>query len=920
MRSQLPSALLLSVVIQACVPSSSGNERTTVGVSQGLAVAGDKQADVDDPQKATWPTGRLPKDVKPESYQVELGIAPEAERFSGRVQIAVNLREPRQRIYLHGAGLSVSESYAEVSGRRYPARYRQLNGDGLSALDFQRPLPAGAALLSIRYQAPFDTTLKGLYRVDHGGASYVFTQFEPYSARQAFPCFDEPAFKTPFELVLTVPQDTVAIANTPQVEEQPIEGGYRRIGFQTTKPLPTYLVALAVGTFDVVEAPPLPSNGVRKHTIPFRGIAPRGQGEKLAYALAETGAVVAELERYFQIPYPYEKLDLIAVPDFAAGAMENAGAITFRDVLLLLDPVTAPELQRRAFAYVLAHELAHQWFGNLVTMPWWDDIWLNEAFATWMGYAVVDRLWPEQRGNLQLLAASQLAMSEDSLASARMIRQPIDTTHDITSAFDAITYSKGGAVLGMFERYLGAEVFRRGVVRYLTAHRFGSATADDLLSALSAEAQQELSAPLNSFLRQTGVPLLQVQVSCEGGSGAVTLSQSRYLPVGSTAEANRQWQVPVCLRYGGAHGVQTQCTLLSEPKAEVALQECPRWVMPNADAAGYYIWSLDADALAQLRDHGLSQLSVAEQVSLAKSLSAAISAATLPVAQVLPAFASLAGSTEREVVSAPLSQLGFIHEQLLSGEDRAQFEAFLRRLYRPTVDRLGIARRADETADDGLLRAEALTFLVDVAQDPDVRARLRALGRKALLEPDAAQPGVSSDVQALGLRVALQDGDAALFDLAFRRFTVEDDPMERTYLLSALSAVRDERSAHALSLTLSPAVRINEVSVILTAQLQDELTREAAFAFIESHFDELKKRMSSAQLGRLPLMTVGFCSSAQVKRLERVFGPRADSLAGGPRALAAAVEGLNVCTAKVATQKASAERFISGLAVAQAAR
>ena len=915
MRTQLPTALLWCLLIEACTPSVSGNGATT---PQPAKLVAERQAERE--QESAWPTGRLPSDVAPESYKVELTLAPEAERFSGRVQIAVNLAQPRERVYLHGSHLSVSEAYAEVAGRRVAAHYRQLNGDGLAALDLERPLPAGPALLSIRYQAPFDTTLKGLYRVEHDGASYVFSQFEPYSARQAFPCFDEPAFKTPFELVLTVPEDLLALANTPQVGEQPVAGGYRRLSFQTTKPLPTYLVALAVGTFDVVDAPPLASNAVRKHTVPFRGIAPRGQGPKLAYALARTGAVVAELERYFQIPYPYEKLDLIAVPDFAAGAMENAGAITFRDVLLLLDPETAPEGQRRSFAYVLAHELAHQWFGNLVTMPWWDDLWLNEAFATWMGYAVVDRLWPEQRGYLALLEASFDAMNQDSLAAARMIRQPIATTHDISSAFDGITYSKGGAVLDMFEGYLGTEVFRRGVMAYLNEHRFGSATADDLLTALSAVASKDVSSPFTSFLTQTGVPLVQAQVQCGDGRGKVLIRQSRYLPLGSAADVERSWQVPVCMRYGTARGSHVECTLLSAASTEVPLTECPSWLMPNADASGYYLWSLSAEDLAALRDRGLPHLSLREQLSLAKSLSAAVSAGAVPIAQALPVLSILSTSSEREVATAPFTMMRLVRDQMLHGDKRAQFEEFLQRLYRPTVDRLGIARRADEPADVGLLRVEMLTFMADVAKDGEVRKRLLGVGRKALLEPGLAQPGVSTEVLGLGIRVAVQDGDAALYDTVYRRFVAEQDPMQRLFLLHALASVRDVRQGRALQLTLDEALRVNEISTVLADQFSDEATREAAYSFVESHFEQLRQRMASNQLGRVPLLSASFCTTAHAQRLQAFWGPRAEGLAGGPRALAEATERLNVCRTLVEAQRQSAERFLADLPHARSAR
>jgi alanyl aminopeptidase len=341
-----------------------------------------------------------------------------------------------------------------------------------------------------------------------GGDDYVFTQFQPIAARRAFPGFDEPSFKAPFELTLTVPHGHVAVGNSPALSEEKDPSGRRRIRFAPTPPLPTYLVAWAVGPFDVVEAP-LPPSAEREHSLPLRGLAPRGRGPELRFALDHTGPLLESLERYFASPYPFAKLDVIAVPDFGAGAMENVGAFTFRDSLLLIDPDRAPEWQRRSFANVMAHELAHSWFGNLVTMPWWDDLWLNESFATWM------------------LQQVHSAMNADSLDSARSIRQPIASDHDIANAFDGITYSKGAGVLAMFERWLGEESFRAGIRRHVEEHRFGSADADDLLQALSAASGRDVSGPFQGFLTRPGVPFLRTREVCDSAGSRLVVEQSR---------------------------------------------------------------------------------------------------------------------------------------------------------------------------------------------------------------------------------------------------------------------------------------------------------------------------------------------------------------------------------------------------------
>ena len=329
---------------------------------------------------------------------------------------------------------------------------------------------------------------------------------EPISARYAFPGFDEPRFKTPFDITLTVPMDEVAVANTRQVDEKKsADGKWKTLTFATTKPLPTYLVAFAVGPWDVVDAPPIPPNSVRKNPVPLRGIAPRGKGEKLAWVLGETPAVIKFYEDYTAQPYPFDKLDLLGAPDFSAGAMENAGLIVYRDALLLLDEHSPAERYRSVFN-VNAHEIAHQWYGDLVTVPWWDDIWLNEAYATWAQRKATVALKPEYFGDLESLECRLGAMKSDSLLTARKVRQPINGHGDIETAFDNITYQKGASVLAMFETWVGEETFRRGMRDYLANHRFGSGNADDLIASLGkASGKREVFASSDEqFSRSAG--------------------------------------------------------------------------------------------------------------------------------------------------------------------------------------------------------------------------------------------------------------------------------------------------------------------------------------------------------------------------------------------------------------------------------
>ncbi|MFW6197666.1 MAG: M1 family metallopeptidase, partial [Myxococcota bacterium] len=344
------------------------------------------------------PLGQLPEDVRPLAYRLLMRIVPDRDRFEGEVEIPIVLAERRSVIWMHGRDLDVtSVDVVAHDGRELAATWDPVGApeaDGVVAVRLPEPLSPGKATVRVRWSAAFDETLKGLYHVRAGGDAYAFTQFESTYARGAFPCFDEPVFKTPFDITLEVRAQDRALGNTPVVRSTDLPDGMKRLRLATSKPMPTYLVAWAVGPLDVVEAPPMEANEVRDRPLPLRGVAVRGKGPQLERALAETPAILASLERYLGRPYPYAKLDVVAVPDFASGAMENVGLVTFRDTLLLMDE-NPPEWQKRAFAYVMSHELAHMWFGNLVTMPWWDDLWLNEAFATWLGHRTVADVYPD---------------------------------------------------------------------------------------------------------------------------------------------------------------------------------------------------------------------------------------------------------------------------------------------------------------------------------------------------------------------------------------------------------------------------------------------------------------------------------------------------------------------------------------------
>ncbi|MEO0326712.1 MAG: M1 family aminopeptidase, partial [Myxococcota bacterium] len=621
----------------------------------------------------------------------------------------------------------------------------------------------------------------------------------------------------------------------------------------------------------------------------------------------------------------YAKLDVVAVPDFEAGAMENVGLVTFRDTLLLVDEAQSPLRLKRFWAYIMAHELAHMWFGNAVTMAWWDDLWLNEAFATWMEHEAVERWRPPYEAPVELARYVFQTMDSDSLTSARAIQQPIQASHDIHNAFDGITYGKGAGVLGMFERYLGADTFQAGVRAYLTRHAGANATAADLLGALGEASGQDVATPFRTFLTQPGVPSVGVRVSCETRPPRATLTQRRYLPTGSTgaSEASR-WQVPVCLRYqpdGGATP-REQCVLLTEAETTLELEgSCPAWVHPNAAGAGYYRWTLEAEQLEKLR-RSLWRLSVTERLSVADSLMAGFASGAVAGGDALEGLLDLAGDAHHAVASHALGFLAHVHQDTVAPGYREALGRRYREAYDDTFRELGWAHRGrgDESEASRLRRGRVLPFLaLDVGYSRARReGRLRGrryvgFGRDGRIHREAVSP----DLVGTALRIAMEEARGAEAQAFFAHLLAKlgeaRDGVLRRRLLGALAAARDPALAErSRDLALSEDLRVNEVLVPLRAQRRIPALRDAAWTWLQENMDALVARLPPGSAGGLPLVMAGACDEATARAVEAFFAPRVAELPGGPRNLASAVERIRLCAAEAEEQRPSVHEWLGG--------
>lgn len=868
------------------------------------------------------PSGQLPDNVRPLHYDLSLTLSPADERFSGRAIITLDVREATGTFYLHGQDLTINEvSVSNDAGAVINATAKETSEVGVLKVDTAETLNKGQYRISFEYDAPFNGNLQGLYRVKDGDAWYAFTQMESIYARYAFPSFDEPRFKTTFDLTLEVPNDLVTIANTPETQTLRLANGFKRVNFKTSKPMPTYLWAIAVGDFDVVTYADIPVSKLRDQVIPLRGIATKGKGEKLEYALKHTQAIVEALEDYFQIAYPYRKLDILAVPDFAAGAMENPGAITYREQLLLMDE-SSSIAQQRSYKSVHAHELAHQWFGNLVTPVWWNDIWLNEAFATWMAATALERRWPGEQWQRQQIRASKWAMGQDSIPSARKVRNPINSNGDIITAFDGITYSKGGGVLTMMENFMGVERFRQGVQTFMRDYRWGNADAIDFFEAVtSALPESEKAGALSAFrnfVEQAGVPLLRISEQCKDNKTLLDVAQSRYTPLGTTFDDQTLWNIPFCVRYQQGTHQREQCQLLTSQQEQVVLEgeQCANWVMPNARAAGYYRFALAKEQWRVLLKN-LSELDAQEANSLIDSMQAAFAVGELNVDDMLALIPATLESNSWELA---VSGTKVLSELLTHAkpEQKVSIRKMAAVIYSDKVADLGVTADTpldkSNELDAAEMRRRLLYFQALVTEDPELREVLakRAaayVGYKGddKLHDDALLPAL----RATAMSVAVQDYGKEFVASLEKHLSQANDGTLRMRLLAAIASSKDADVAkNTMNKMHSDTLRDNEKIQLLYMLGEVEELDDQYWAWLQENFDGLITDLPVNFQSRTPYLISNSCHADAMQRLQNLIKPRLDKLAGGDSSYKKAQEFLQQCYAQRAQLQPQIDKLL----------
>jgi aminopeptidase N len=833
---------------------------------------------------ANAPKGKLPDVAAPTAYRLDFTILPEQARFSGHDEIDVTLKQAAKSLYMHGRDLNVTKVVAVVGGKAVPATWTQVDKTGTARLDFAEEIPAGSATLKFDYSAPFGDSASGMFHVKVADKWYAWTQFESIDARAAFPGFDEPGFKTPFTVSVTTRPGYVVIGNSPEVSVTKAASGLQKHQLAPTKPLPTYLVAVDTGPF-VHQKGTIPADANRSEPLPYGAVATQAQKDRMGYVMAETPRIVSLLENYFGQPFPFPKLDQIGTP-IMPGAMENAGADTYGDSIIFLAP-GATTRDKQIFGMVVAHELSHQWFGDLVTPAWWDDIWLNESFANWMGYRIGNEWRPELNIGVGALDEGFGAMNTDSLLVGRPIHQTIATNSEIDSAFDNITYGKGGQVVAMIAAYLGDEKFKEGVRLHLNRHRYGNATSEQFFQAIADAAHDpQVLAAFKSFVDQAGVPVVDIRRS---GTG-LTATQSRYAFLGTNAPA-QTWTIPLCVRVAAAK----QCQLLAQKSGSIALP-ASGVVMPNVGGTGYYRFNLEpADWHALIASS--AQLSPGEALATTDSLWAAFRAGKAPASWLIEEARAMAANPSSQVSVDPGERLSGLKTRGLIGPESEQaYRSVLSSIYAPRLAAVGFDPKfgvyAKEDPGKQQLRQQLVELLALEAHDDSLRAKLKSAADKWLGgDKQALDPGF----RATALTVLASDGGLPAAKMLVEKALSSEDPTVREAALGAASTTgRPEVADYLLNLSDKRMRSFDRLGLIF-GLAQTAGTRDMTGDWIFRNYDKLAQGNGIFISSRLPAALGAQCGVEQANRIESVLGPAVKKADVGLLSFQRTVESVRNC-------------------------
>ena len=820
---------------------------------------------------------RLPSTAVPEHYQLTLTPDLKNATFSGTESIDVVLKNATDTITLNSAEIAFQSAWATDHGTEETATV-SLDADKQQAtLRFPHPIPAGKATLRIQYTGILNNELRGFYLSKTTRRNYAVTQFESTDARRAFPSFDEPALKATFDVSLIVDSGDTAISNTAIESDTPGPvAGKHTLHFFTTPKMSTYLLAFLVGDFQCTSG--------EQDGVAIRGCATPEKVGLTPYSVKVAKFMLHYYNTYFGIPYPLKKLDLIALPDFEAGAMENFGAITYRETTMLLDEKTASMDARQVVAVDIAHEMAHQWFGDLVTMQWWDNVWLNEGFATWMEAKAVGVMYPEWHMEEAVAVDFDKTLNIDAQPTTRPIRARADTPDEINQMFDGIAYGKAGHVLDSIENYIGQETFRQGVHNYLAAHLYGNATAEDFWNAETAVSHKPVDRIMESLVAQPGVPVLTFS---EPANGRVGVAQTRFfLSPGVKPNPAQKWVLPVCFNTGGP---AEDCAVLT-PRIDSLRIPADGILFANAGGLGYYRSLYPPSVYLALVANAETALAPAERISLIGDEWAKLRADKASAGDFLDLVAAVKDDPSAAVIASAVDGVGTLYERVAaSPEEKSALSAWVRHTFSPRYAKLPPPSPSD-SPNLRELRGQLFTVLGFYGKDPVTLAQAHELTEKYLSDPTSIEPTLRESA----LSLASSHGDSALFDRLLHIYETSTNPELQTDALRRLAVFEDpELVARALDLAVSSQVRNQDAVFQLAIEMAIEQNRAQTWQFIQTHWDKVQAQFTANMGAALVDSTDTFCSSADRDNVEQFFTTH--KVAAADVSLRHAIEHINGC-------------------------
>ncbi len=837
---------------------------------------------------------RLPQIAVPESYQLRLTPNFTNNTFAGEETIQVRVLQPTNEIVLNAKDIDFQNVSITSAGLSQDAKVTLDPDSQMARLATERGLAQGPATIRIRYTGKLNDELRGFYiGKDDQGRKYAATQLEDTDARRAFPSFDEPSYKATFDITVVADKDLTVISNGKIVSDTPGPGDAKHtVHFSNTPKMSSYLVAVLVGHFESIQG--------EADGIPIRVWTPPGKKDLASFALQAAEFNLSYYDRYFGIKYPYGKLDLVGIEDFSAGAMENTGCIVFRDVLLLLDEKHAALDMKKLVASVIAHEMAHQWFGDLVTMNWWDNKWLNEGFATWMSNKPIEAWKPEWNMQLRALGRTLSAFDEDSLVHTHPIHQPADTPAQILELDDAITYDKTAAVLGMLESYLGPEPFRAGVTAYLKKHSYGNATASDFWNAETQASGKPVDKIMPTWIEQAGLPVLAVKAKCLGKSETVTLEQERYFYDRAKLNegSSELWQIPLCMKRSVSGAASpAACELLAKKEESFALPGCSPWVYVNANAQGVFRASYSPDAVESIAKAAETALNPAERLLLLSDVWASVAVNREPIGDYLVLAGGLRHEGSSAVLGELLKQIAYIHDYMVNDADRESYELWVRQLFAPTAREVGWEARPGESEDRSALRAELMTALGGVGRDPRVLALAQKLAGQYLDNPNSVNPEMAS----AALRVAARHGDEALYNQIVNALRAPKTPEAYLNEILAMASFSEPKLVdRTLDYAISPQMRSQDAVGLIYSVMRNPDAAKQAWNFVQAHWTSIEN-LGGAFAGGLVVQGAGsFCDAEMRDEVQAFFTSHPAPAA--ERSLKQSVEQIDYCVDRKAQQ------------------